>query len=143
MKIGIVGCAGRMGRMLVNETARTKGCEVGGGTDLPGSPFIGKDVTLIAGLEESGVVVGDDPKALFESVDAVIDFTTPAATMKHAELAAETGTIHVIGTTGLSNEQKDALKVAAQKAPIIFAPNMSVGVNLAFALVEKVAQYPG
>ena len=85
MKIGIVGCAGRMGRMLVNETAKTKGCEVGGGTDLPGSPFIGKDITLIAGLEESGVVVGDDPKALFEAVDAVIDFTAPAATMKHAK----------------------------------------------------------
>jgi 4-hydroxy-tetrahydrodipicolinate reductase len=139
MKIGIVGCAGRMGRMLVNETAKTKGCEVGGGTDLPDSPFIGKDVTLIAGLEESGVAVGDDPKALFEAVDAVIDFTAPAATMKHAKLAAETGKILVIGTTGLSNEQKDELKVSAEKAPIIFAPNMSVGVNLAFALVEKVA----
>ena len=69
----------------------------------------------------------------------MIDFTAPAATMKHAKLAAETGTILVIGTTGLSNDQKDELKVSAEKAPIIFAPNMSVGVNLAFALVEKVA----
>ena len=94
---------------------------------------------LIAGLEESGVLVGDDPKALFEAVDAVIDFTAPTATMNHAKLAAETGKILVIGTTGLLNDQKAELKVAAKTATIIFAPNMSVGVNLAFALVEKVA----
>jgi 4-hydroxy-tetrahydrodipicolinate reductase len=139
MKIGIVGCAGRMGRMLVVETQKTAGCEIGGGTDLPGSSFVGKDITLIAGLEECGIAVGDDPRALFEAVDAVIDFTAPAATMKHAALAAETGKVLVIGTTGLSADQKDELAKAAEKAPIVFAPNMSVGVNLAFALVEKVA----
>lgn len=139
MKIGIVGCAGRMGRMLVVETQKTAGCEIGGGTDLPGSSFVGKDITMIAGLEECGIAVGDDPRALFEAVDAVIDFTAPAATMKHAALAAETGKVLVIGTTGLSADQKDELAKAAEKAPIVFAPNMSVGVNLAFALVEKVA----
>ncbi len=139
MKIGIVGCAGRMGRMLVAETAKTSGCEIGGGTDLPGGAFVGKDIALVAGLEECGIAIGDDPKALFNQVDAVIDFTAPAATLKHAALAAETGTVLVIGTTGLSADQKAELAKAAEKTAIVFAPNMSVGVNLAFALVEKVA----
>lgn len=139
MKIGIVGCAGRMGRMLVQEVVKTAEVEIGGGTDVAGSPFVGKDITLIAGLEESGLFVEDDPKSLFEKVDAVIDFTKPEATMAHAKLAAETKTILVVGTTGLSEDQKADLAKAAEETPIIFAPNMSVGVNLAFALVEKVA----
>ncbi|MDP2699172.1 4-hydroxy-tetrahydrodipicolinate reductase [Thalassospira sp.] len=139
MKVGIVGCAGRMGRMLVAETAKTEGCEIGGGTDLPGSPFVGKDIALLAGLEECGITVISDPVELFATVDAVIDFTAPAATMKHAAIAARAGKILVIGTTGLSTDQKAELAEFAEKTTIVFAPNMSVGVNLAFALVEKVA----
>lgn len=139
MKIGIVGCAGRMGQMLVREVLKTDGATLAGGTEPAGSPLVGRDIAVLAGMEEAGVTVSDDPRALFQAVDAVIDFTRPEPTLKHGALAAETGTALVIGTTGLNAEQEAEIARAAEKAAIVMAPNMSVGVNLLFALTRKVA----
>ena len=138
-RIGVVGCAGRMGRMLLRAIATTEGCAVAGGTEVPGSPAIGQDLGGLAGLGALGSTVGSDTAKLFADVDAVIDFTTPAASVAHAELASETGTVLVIGTTGLTAEHDAAVERAAQRAPIVAAPNMSLGVNLLLALVERVA----
>jgi len=143
MKIGIVGCGGRMGRMLVAEIAATAGCELAGGSEAPNSPLIGQDVAGLAGLADSGIKVGGDAEALFAAADAVIDFTVPAATARHAELAARHGTALVAGTTGLSAEQQAAVVEAARRVAVLQAANMSPGVNMLLALTRRVASALG
>jgi len=139
MKIGIVGCAGRMGRMLIAEVLRAKGAKLGGGTELAKSPLIGTDLGILVGQKAAGVKVTGDAKALFEFCDAVIDFTAPAATLAHADLAAKFGTALIVGTTGLPASAKAKLKTSAKKTVIVQAPNMSTGVNILLALTEKLA----
>lgn len=140
MKIGIVGCGGRMGRMLCSQVLDTDGAELSGGTERSGSELIGKDIGPLLGRDALGVVVTEDTKALFEASDAIIDFTAPAATAAHATLAAATNTALIIGTTGLSDHEQAEVAAASAKTPIIQAPNMSAGVNLLFALTEQVAR---
>lgn len=139
MKIGIVGCAGRMGRMVAAEVLATDGVELAGGTEAPGSELIGLDVAELAGAEAAGIKVGGDAKALFRAADVVIDFTQPAATAEHAGLAGGTGCALIVGTTGLEDEHMAALEQAAEKAVVVQAANMSVGVNLLLGLTEQVA----
>ncbi|MDE0537190.1 MAG: 4-hydroxy-tetrahydrodipicolinate reductase [Rhodospirillales bacterium] len=139
MKIGVVGCTGRMGRMVVAEITGTGGCELAGGTESAGHPKLGEDVSTVAGLAASGLKVSDDPAALFSASDAVIDFTVPEATLHHAGLAADSSTALVAGTTGMGDEQVSALGRAAARAPIVLAPNFSAGVNLLLGLTEQVA----
>lgn len=138
-RIGVTGCAGRMGQMLVREILGTKGCALAGGTEAHGSPFIGRDIGDLAGVGPLQAKVGGDARALFAGADAVIDFTAPAATVAHARLAAEMGKVHVIGTTGLSTADDQAIAEAAKKAVIVRSPNMSLAVNLLEALTERVA----
>ncbi|MFQ5775963.1 MAG: 4-hydroxy-tetrahydrodipicolinate reductase [Kiloniellaceae bacterium] len=138
-KIGVVGCAGRMGRMVLRAVAAAEGCEIIGGTEAPGSPALDEDVGELAGLGSLGLTVGADPLELFAKADAVIDFTVPAASVAHAELAAQGLVAHVIGTTGLSEEQQAAIARAAAHTAVVQAPNMSLGVNLLLALVERAA----
>lgn len=139
MKIGIVGCAGRMGRMLLQEVLKTDGASLAGGTEPAGSPHVGRDVGLLVGSEEVGALVTDDPAVLFAAADVVIDFTTPTATLAHAKLAAEHGTALIVGTTGISPAQEAEIREAGGKTAVVMAPNMSVGVNLLFALTQRVA----
>lgn len=120
MKIGVTGCKGRVGQILVQEIEAAEDLEFAGGIDQ-----------------------GDDAKDLFEKADVIIDFTRPAATVEHAKLAAQTKTALVIGTTGLSEEQEKELDKAAQQTPIVYAANMSVGVNILLALVEQAARRLG
>lgn len=140
MEIGVVGCGGRMGRMLVRQIAATPGCRVAGGTGRPGTPAVGKDIGVLAGIDPLGVAVTDDAVPLFAEADAVIDFTSPEATEYHAALAAQGKTVHVIGTTGLEPAQMAAVERAARHTAIVQSPNMSLGVNLLTALVEQVAR---
>lgn len=143
MKIGIVGCAGRMGRLLVAEVLAGPGCELAGGTERADSPVLGQDVAVLGGGEPSGVVVTDDARALFMAADVIVDFTVPAATVMHAKLAAETGTAMVIGTTGLGPQHQAAIDILARKAAVVQAANMSVGVNLLLGLTAQVAKVLG
>jgi 4-hydroxy-tetrahydrodipicolinate reductase len=138
-KIGVVGCAGRMGQMLLREIAATSGCVIGGGTEAPGSPAIGRDLGEVAGLGALQIKVGSDPAALFAASDAVIDFTVPKATVAHAGLAAAAKKVLVIGTTGLSAADDAAVIAATKSAVIVRSPNMSLAVNLLTALTERVA----
>lgn len=139
LKIGIVGAAGRMGRMLVKQVSETAGCEICGGTEPAGSPDIGKDVHALAGLEPSGILIAENTENLFGEADAVIDFTAPAASVAHAKLAAKSGKILVIGTTGLSNEQQAEITACGDSAVIVQGANMSLGVNLLAQLTRKIA----
>ncbi len=143
MKIGIVGCAGRMGRMVVSEVLASAGCTLAGGTEQPGSAALGSDVAALAGGEPAGIAVGDDAKALFTRSDAVIDFTSPATTAAHAALAAEHGVALVVGTTGLEAADHDALAQAARRCAVVQAANMSPGVNILLGLAERCARILG
>ena len=140
MKVGVVGAAGRMGRMLVAQIAETDGCVLAGATERPGAPEVGQDSGTLAGIGANGVAVGEDPASMIAAVDAVIDFTAPDATVAHAELAAQADAAMVIGTTGLKDGHMEAIARAARHVPVLVAPNMSAGVNLLMVLAEQVAK---
>lgn len=142
-KIGVVGCGGRMGRMLVAEIAATEGCTVAGGSEAPGSGYVNQDIGELAGLGRIGIPISEMVDKLMRDSDVVLEFTSPQATAEHAALAAKLGKAMVIGTTGLSPEQGDAVREAARNIPIVWAPNMSLGVNVLLSVVEEVARRLG
>lgn len=142
-KMGVVGCGGRMGRMLVAEIAATEGCAVAGGSAAPGSGQVNQDIGELAGIGRIGIAVGEAVDRLIRDSDVVLEFTSPAATAEHAALAATLGTAMVIGTTGLSAEQGDVVRQAARNIPIVWAPNMSLGVNVLLSVVEETARRLG
>ncbi|MDA0653967.1 MAG: 4-hydroxy-tetrahydrodipicolinate reductase [Proteobacteria bacterium] len=139
MNIGIVGCAGRMGRALLAAVHDAPDSHIAGGTDVAESGWVGRDLGEVLGREAIGLAVGDDARALFTVADAVIDFTSPKATVLHARLAAETRTVWVLGTTGTSAAGDAAVADAATKTAVVRAANMSVGVNLLIGLARKAA----
>ena len=142
-KMGVVGCGGRMGRMLVAEIAATEGCSVAGGSEAPGSGYVNQDIGELAGIGRIGIPIGETVEKLIRDSDVVLEFTSPQATADHAELAASLGTAMVIGTTGLGPEQGDRVRQAARQIPIVWAPNMSLGVNVLLSVVEEVARRLG
>ncbi|MGH6736473.1 MAG: 4-hydroxy-tetrahydrodipicolinate reductase [Methyloceanibacter sp.] len=139
MRIAVLGAAGRMGQALTCVLAETPGCTIAGGLEPKGSPAVGKDIGETAGLDPIGVAITDDPLPLFAHVDGVLDFTSPAATVAFAGLAAQARIVHVIGTTGFSDGDLAKLEAAARHATIVKAGNMSLGVNLLAALAARVA----
>jgi 4-hydroxy-tetrahydrodipicolinate reductase len=139
MRLVVVGAAGRMGRMLVKAICETEGCRLVGAIEREGSPAIGQDAGALAGLGPLGIAVGDDPLPVFAASDGVLDFTTPAATTAFAALAAQARIVHVVGTTGLQDNDFTKLEAAARHARIVQSGNMSLGVNLIAALVNQVA----
>ncbi|HXE17124.1 MAG TPA: 4-hydroxy-tetrahydrodipicolinate reductase [Stellaceae bacterium] len=141
--IGIAGCAGRMGRMLIAEAQATAGCRVVGGIDAKGSPALGTDLGTLANIGAIGVKAGDDPEALFAASDVVIDFSTPEAAVVSARLAAQHKKPLLLGTTGLNKEQGDAVRTAAKSVAIVWPPNTSLGVTLLLAMVEDAAKRLG
>jgi len=143
IRIGVVGCAGRVGRMLVADIAATEGCALAGGVARPGSSVLGQDVGELAGIGRLGIAVGDNAEALLRGSDVAIEFTTPAATAEHATLAARLGKPVVIGTTGLHGAEEEAVREAARQVPIVWAANTSLGINLLMGLVEQVASRLG
>lgn len=140
VKVGVVGCAGRMGQMLLKMLINAPGIVVVGGTERRGSIALGQDIGALAGADPLGISVGDDPSLLFETSDVVVDFTNPTATVQHAQMASRTGCALVIGTTGFDSDQLNALYRASQRAPIVLAANMSLGINLLQQVVEEVAR---
>lgn len=139
LKIGVVGAAGRMGGAVIRQIAETEGCVTAAASEVAGSPAVGSDAGELAGTGAIGVAVGDDAAGLFSGTDAVIEFSTPEATIDHAKAAADAGCIHIIGTTGLDADHEAALRAAGKKTAIVYAPNMSLAVNILFALTEKAA----
>jgi len=139
MKIAVMGAAGRMGRTLCAAVHNAQGCTLAGATEPEGSPFIGQDAGELAGVGPLDVPIVADPLELFTQIDGLIDFTAPPATNKFAALAAQARIVHVIGTTGCSEDDEAKLHAAARHATIIKAGNMSLGVNLLTALTRKVA----
>ncbi|MEZ5666354.1 MAG: 4-hydroxy-tetrahydrodipicolinate reductase [Alphaproteobacteria bacterium] len=139
MKVAVIGCAGRMGQMLVRTVADDPACRLIGGSVEPGAPEEGADLGTLAGIAALGVAATADALPLFAAADVAVEFTVPAATVEHAALAAQARCAHVVGTTGLSDEQEAALERAARHTAVMYAPNMSIGVTLMMALTRQVA----
>ncbi|MBE2276138.1 MAG: 4-hydroxy-tetrahydrodipicolinate reductase [Rhodobacteraceae bacterium] len=136
----ITGVSGRMGRMLVRIVGESGKARLVAGLEREGHPWIGRDLGECLGGPALGVPVTDDPVGAFAGAQGVIDFTTPAATVEFAALAAQARAVHVIGTTGLDPDDLARIAAAARHAVIVRAGNMSLGVNLLVRLTQKVAQ---
>ncbi|HEY7611209.1 MAG TPA: 4-hydroxy-tetrahydrodipicolinate reductase [Alphaproteobacteria bacterium] len=143
MKIGIVGAAGRMGKMLIEEVGVTPGAVLAAAAERAGHDSAGQDAGSFAGLKPCGVKIGAGAEDVFKTSDVVIDFTVPKATLAHAALAAASKTALVIGTTGIEAADAKVIHDAGRAVPIVWAPNMSAGVNLLMALTERVARALG
>lgn len=139
MQIAVVGASGRMGQMLVKAISDDEGAILVGVTERPGHDWVGKDIGRLLKGEANGIIVSDDPIDIFSRAEAVIDFTIPGVTISHAVLAAQARIVHVIGTTGFSNDQLTSLEVASEHATVIRAGNFSLGVNLLVQLTQQVA----
>jgi 4-hydroxy-tetrahydrodipicolinate reductase len=139
MCLVVVGAAGRMGRTLIKAIAETKGVVLSGAIEQKGSAAIGMDAGLLAGVGNAGVSVTDDPGKALHGADGMLEFSSPAASVEHAAMAAEAGIVHIIGTTGLSESDLGKLKAAANTATIVQSGNMSLGVNLLTALTRRIA----
>ncbi|TWT14825.1 4-hydroxy-tetrahydrodipicolinate reductase [Reyranella sp. CPCC 100927] len=139
MDITITGASGRMGQMLVRQIAKSPGAKLAAAVEAPGGKALSRDAGEVAGLEALGVKITDDTASAIAAAQVVIDFTVPEATVAHAEIAAAKGVAMVIGTTGLAPDQAKRIEVAAQSVPIVWAANMSLGVNVLMALVERTA----
>lgn len=138
-RIGIVGAGGRMGRMLIEATLKDDQLVLGAVFDQPGSPTIGKAAGDLVGMA-NGVLVTSDVAAGLKDIDCLIDFTRPQGTLMHLELCRQAGVGIIIGTTGFEPEGKAAIAAAAEEIPVVFAPNMAVGVNLVFKLLDTAAR---
>ncbi|MCL6283646.1 4-hydroxy-tetrahydrodipicolinate reductase [Ruegeria sp. 2012CJ41-6] len=137
--IAITGASGRMGQMLIRTVRDSDKARLVGAVERKGHDWVGRDVGEAMGGAPLGVIVSDDPLEAFAPAQAIIDFTAPGATLEFAALAAQARAVHVIGTTGMSEEEIAALEPAARHAVIVRAGNMSLGVNLLTQLTKKVA----
>jgi 4-hydroxy-tetrahydrodipicolinate reductase len=140
MRLIVAGAGGRMGRTLVKAIAQTPGLALAGATESANSPLLGKDAGELAGIGANGVLLAADPAPPLAKADGIIDFTTPAATVAVAALAAQSGKVHIIGTTGLSAADDEKIAQAARRAVVVKSGNMSLGVNLLAALTRRVAK---
>jgi len=137
-RIAVTGASGRMGQMLIRTIAENDKTVLAGAVEREGMDWVGQDVGVAMGGPANGVIVSSDAAAVFAECDAVIDFTAPVATVAFASLAAEAGIAHIIGTTGMTDEDISSL-ADVPNARIVRAGNMSLGVNLLTQLTKKVA----
>ena len=139
MKIAIAGATGRMGKMLIEAVLNTPDAQLVGALEHSACPQLGEDAGAFLG-KKTGVNISSDVASVLANAEFLIDFTRPEGTMAHLAVAEKTGTKMIIGTTGLSADQIANLKKASAKLAIVFAPNMSVGVNATFKLLEIAAK---
>ena len=143
IRIAVTGAAGRMGKNLIEAIQLMEGVELGAAVDRPGSSLAGVDAGELAGIGSVGIKVGDSLEAVLDHFDVLIDFTLPEVTAANVHVCRKAGKKMVIGTTGLDDAQKAQLQEAGQDIAIVFAPNMSVGVNLCLKLLQLAAQVLG
>ncbi|MDP2379025.1 MAG: 4-hydroxy-tetrahydrodipicolinate reductase [Pseudohongiella sp.] len=144
IRIAIAGVAGRMGRTLVQAVVdKADTAKVCAGITLPDDPQLGTDIGLIAGVGALGVMACQSLVNCLEDFDVLIDFTSPEATLVHLDQCVAAGKAMVIGTTGFTAEQKQQISMAARTIPVVFAPNMSAGVNISLKLLQLAAKALG
>jgi len=140
VKIAMVGAAGKMGRRIISLIAEDDRTELMGALEYSKSPFLGFDAGEVAGCGKNGVVITDDIDIAFAECDVFIDFTGAEPTMSNLEKYKKAGVPAIIASTGMSPEQTAELKKLSETMPVLFSPNMSVGVNLTFKILEMVTK---
>ena len=143
MRVAIAGAGGRMGRALIEACQAQPDLSVTVATEQPGSSLLGADAGELAGVGKLGVEVVEGLADKVDQFDVLIDFTSPAATLNHLAICQTGGRAIVIGTTGFTDAEKGKIAAAAESIPVVFAPNMSVGVNLSLKLLEMAARVLG
>lgn len=143
INVAINAAAGKMGRTLVQAVTQTNDLRIASASEAPSSIFIGQDIGLVAGVSPLQVSIVDKIDELLAPAQVVIDFSSPSISCALVAACAKKKTPIVVGTTGLSPEQRNFLVEAGQKTPIVFAPNMSIGVNLLISIVAQVAERLG
>jgi 4-hydroxy-tetrahydrodipicolinate reductase len=143
IRVAIAGAGGRMGRTLVSAVHQSEGLVVSAATERAESGLVGVDAGEVAGIGRVGAPIRPDLDEVLADFDVLIDFTTPEATMRHVALCRDARCRMVIGTTGLNPSQQETIGEAAIDTALVYAPNMSVGVNLCFKLLELAARVMG
>ncbi len=143
VNLAIAGAAGRMGKTLIQTAVTRPEMKLVGAVERPGNPLLGSDSGDAAGVGHLGVPFVDSVAAACIGADVLIDFTTPVATLHAVQACVAVGCSMVIGTTGIDDEGRAQILAASRQIPIMFAPNMSVGVNLMFRLVALAAEALG
>lgn len=142
-KIAITGAVGRMGRVLIQAVTETEGFELGAAVARTGSSMLGVDAGELVGVGKLGISITDDLKAVTSDFDVLIDFTRPEVTLANLAICREAGKRMVIGTTGFDDTAKKQITDAGKNIGVVFAPNMSVGVNLTLKLLDIAARVMG
>ncbi len=143
IRVAITGAGGRMGRTLIEAVNEAEGLCVSAAIERPGSSLVGADAGELAGIGRLDVAVSDNLASVADDFDTLIDFTSVEATLANLAVCREHGKRMIIGTTGFSEAQKGEITAAADNIAIVFAPNMSVGVNLCLKLLDMAARVLG
>jgi 4-hydroxy-tetrahydrodipicolinate reductase len=143
VRVGVCGAVGRMGKTILEVCNDNDNVEVTAAIEYSESPMLGMDAGEVAGIGKLGVNITDDISAIADQVDVMIDFTLATSIANNINKCIAANCKMVIGTTGLSPDDQELIKVASNKIAIVFAPNMSIGVNLCFKLLEMAAKVIG
>lgn len=143
IRIVIVGAGGRMGRRLVSLTGADPELQLVGATETTGNPVLGQDAGVVADGQPQDVVITDDLASACEGADVVIDFAYRDGALTRAQTVMDAGCASIVGTTGLTDDEKAQLREICEEGRLVFASNFSVGINLLFALCQKVAPILG
>ena len=143
LNIAVAGAGGRMGRTIIEACQQTEGCQVTAAFERQESSLVGSDAGELAGIGKINVPVVGNISDAIDAFDVLIDFTSIESTLNHIEACKQNNKKIIIGTTGFSDQQKQIIQTAANNIAIVFAPNMSVGVNLCLKLLQTAAQVLG
>lgn len=143
LDIAVTGAAGRMGRNLIQSCSENPNCRLGAAIEHESSPFIGQDAGELAGIGKADVTLVSQLSNVSDDFHTLIDFTRPDVTLSNLQQCVGAGKNIVIGTTGFSDDEKAQIASAAESIAVVFAPNMSVGVNLCFKLLDIAARVLG
>lgn len=143
LNIAVTGAGGRMGRTIIEACQQTEGCQIAAAVERPDSSLIGSDAGELAGIGKIGVAIAGDIADVVDVFDVLIDFTSIESTLHNLQVCKDNNKKIIIGTTGFSDQQKQTIQSVASEMAIVFAPNMSVGVNLCLKLLQTAARVLG
>ena len=143
IKIGVAGAAGKMGSRIAALCREYDGLQLAGAFERAGHSEVGKDIGLVSGIGETGVVLHDSIGKVIDTVDIIVDFTSVASTKENLKAASEKGKAMIIGTTGFSKDDMREVESLLRKIPCVMASNMSLGVNLLLKSLQDIARVLG
>ncbi len=143
IKAIVAGCAGRMGSRIINLIHQTDDITLAAGFEKSDHPAVGQDVGEAIGIGKLGIQVASNLEDVIDEGNVIIDFTYHVASINHLRIAGEYAKPIVIGTTGFTREEMEEIKELSKKVPCVLTPNMSVGINLMFKMVQEIAHVLG